>query len=68
MTRSMNCRRESHRAIARAPKGGVVAIRPLIVHASSKSHAEMPRRVVHIEYAASRSIAEPLELALPRAK
>jgi ectoine hydroxylase-related dioxygenase (phytanoyl-CoA dioxygenase family) len=46
------------------PKGGVVAMRPLLVHASSKSHAETPRRVLHIEYAASGSIAEPLELAV----
>jgi ectoine hydroxylase-related dioxygenase (phytanoyl-CoA dioxygenase family) len=45
-------------------KGGVVAMRPLVVHASSKSHNELPRRVLHIEYAASESIAEPLQLAL----
>src|SRR5208283_3378198 len=37
------------------PKGGVVVMRPLLVHASSKSRAEMPRRVLHIEYAASNS-------------
>jgi ectoine hydroxylase-related dioxygenase (phytanoyl-CoA dioxygenase family) len=47
-----------------SPKGGVVAMRPLLVHASSKSRAETPRRVLHIEYAASGSIAEPLELAV----
>ena len=46
------------------PKGGVVAMRPLLIHASSKSHTEMPRRVLHIEYAASESIAEPLQLAV----
>src|SRR5262249_21154972 len=33
--------------------GGVLAMRPLIVHASSKSTTEMARRVIHIEYAAS---------------
>ena len=44
-------------------KGGVVAMRPLVVHASSKSLVEMPRRVLHIEYAASESIAAPLRLA-----
>jgi ectoine hydroxylase-related dioxygenase (phytanoyl-CoA dioxygenase family) len=44
-------------------KGGVVAMRPLIVHASSKSRVELPRRVLHIEYAASGSIAAPLQLA-----
>lgn len=47
-----------------APKGSVVAMRPLAVHASSKSLTEAPRRVLHIEYAASTTIAEPLELAL----
>lgn len=46
------------------PKGGVVAIRPLVVHASSKSQTEMPRRVLHIEYAASESIVQPLKLAV----
>jgi hypothetical protein len=46
------------------PKGGVMAMKPMLIHASSKSRAEMPRRVLHIEYAASPSIAEPLELAV----
>jgi len=45
------------------PRGGVLAMRPLLVHASSKSRVGMPRRVLHIEYAASPSIVEPLELA-----
>jgi Phytanoyl-CoA dioxygenase (PhyH) len=44
--------------------GGVVAMRPLIVHASSKSLIEAPRRVLHIEYAAHLAIADNLELAL----
>jgi ectoine hydroxylase-related dioxygenase (phytanoyl-CoA dioxygenase family) len=46
------------------PKGGVVIMRPLLIHASSKSHSETPRRVLHIEYAASDSIAKPLRLAI----
>ena len=37
---------------------------PLIVHASSKSRSAMPRRVVHVLYAASATIAEGLELAI----
>ncbi len=44
--------------------GGVVAMRPLIVHASSKSVTETPRRVLHIEYAARMAIADCLELAV----
>jgi ectoine hydroxylase-related dioxygenase (phytanoyl-CoA dioxygenase family) len=47
-----------------APKGSVVAMRPLIVHGSSKSTIECSRRVLHIEYAASESIAAPLRLAI----
>lgn len=34
-----------------APAGAVVAMRPLIVHASSKVESERPRCVLHIEYA-----------------
>jgi hypothetical protein len=46
------------------PAGGILAMRPLIVHSSSKSHATSERRVLHIEYAASSSIAAPLSLAV----
>ncbi|PYT65247.1 MAG: phytanoyl-CoA dioxygenase [Acidobacteria bacterium] len=46
------------------PRSGVLAMRPLIVHASSKSRSEMPRRVLHVEYAASRFIENGLELAV----
>lgn len=34
------------------PKGGVLAIRPLVVHASSKSQTDASRRVLQVEYAA----------------
>jgi Phytanoyl-CoA dioxygenase (PhyH) len=44
-------------------KGGVLAMRPLIVHASSKSSSERPRKVLHIEYASSRFLDDGLELA-----
>jgi len=47
-----------------APRSGVLTMRPLIVHASSKSRSEMPRRVLHVEYAASRFIENGLELAV----
>lgn len=46
------------------PKGGVMIMRPLVIHASSKSHSETPRRVLHIEYSASDSIVKPLQLAI----
>ena len=44
-------------------RGGILAMRPLIIHSSSKARVEMPRRVLHIEYAASSRFGE-LELAL----
>lgn len=46
------------------PAGGVLAMRPLLIHSSSKSQSEADRRVLHIEYASSPSIAAPLDLAV----
>lgn len=45
-------------------RGGVLLMYPLIVHASSKSTTDAPRRVLHIEYAASRTLTESIRLAL----
>jgi ectoine hydroxylase-related dioxygenase (phytanoyl-CoA dioxygenase family) len=47
-----------------APAGGVVAMRPLVLHASSKAETDHPRRVLHIEYADSLIVGDGLELAL----
>jgi ectoine hydroxylase-related dioxygenase (phytanoyl-CoA dioxygenase family) len=47
-----------------ASKGAVVAMRPLIIHASSKSHEETPRRILHVEYAAPDAVERPLQLAI----
>ena len=46
------------------PRGGVLAMRPLLIHASSKSTSFMARRVLHIEYAASVDMGEGLRLAI----
>lgn len=46
------------------PRGGILAMRPLLVHASSKSLVEAPRRVLHIEYAASNVLPTGLLLAV----
>jgi ectoine hydroxylase-related dioxygenase (phytanoyl-CoA dioxygenase family) len=46
------------------PRGGILLMRPLVVHASSKSKSNAPRRVLHIEYARSRALVESLELAV----
>jgi ectoine hydroxylase-related dioxygenase (phytanoyl-CoA dioxygenase family) len=45
-------------------RGGILVMRPLIVHASSKSRGKIRRRVLHIEYAAAASFADGLELAI----
>jgi hypothetical protein len=47
-----------------APAGGVVAMRPLVVHASSKADSDCPRRVLHVEYADDVFMGGGLELAL----
>jgi len=44
--------------------GGVVAMRPLTVHASSKAINDQPRRVLHIEYAETLNLAARIELAV----
>jgi len=46
------------------PRGGVILMRPLIIHASSKSRSHVPRRVLHIEYASHNAVSAPLELAI----
>jgi hypothetical protein len=44
--------------------GGIVAMRPLVVHASSKASDDQPRRVLQIEYAASVHLGAGIELAV----
>ena len=46
------------------PRGGVLAMRPLIIHASSKAREANPRRVLHIEYAESLDLAAGIRLAV----
>lgn len=45
-------------------RGGVIAMRPLVLHASSKSLTDLPRRVLHIEYAESLALAPEIRLAI----
>lgn len=45
-------------------KGGIIAMSPLIFHASSKIINDTPRRVLHIEYARSMDIAAGVRLAV----
>ena len=46
------------------PRGGVLAMRPLVIHASSKSAGNQPRRVLHIEYADSLAFGPGISLAI----
>jgi ectoine hydroxylase-related dioxygenase (phytanoyl-CoA dioxygenase family) len=43
-------------------RGGVLVMRPLLVHASSKASSAAPRRVLHFEYAASRVFEHGVQL------
>ena len=47
-----------------APRGGVIAMRPLLIHSSSKARNEDPRRVLHIEYAASLELSPHVRLEI----
>ena len=48
----------------RVGRGGVIAMRPLLVHASSKSVMDQPRRVIHIEYARSLELGGGIRLSI----
>jgi len=47
-----------------AASGGVVAMSPLTLHASSKAVEDRPRRILHIEYASTISLAPGIELVV----
>lgn len=47
-----------------AGKGSVIAMSPLILHASSKAISDDPRRVLHFEYAPSVQLAPGIKLAI----
>lgn len=46
------------------PRGGVLAMRPLLIHSSSKVRADAARRVLHIEYTDSLTLRENIQLAV----
>ncbi len=47
-----------------AGRGGVLAMRPLLIHSSSKARSAAPRRVLHIEYADALALASGIRLAV----
>jgi ectoine hydroxylase-related dioxygenase (phytanoyl-CoA dioxygenase family) len=53
---------KSPSVVCLADSGGVVAVRPLIIHASSKARAAGSRRVLHIEYGTTLDIGGGLQL------
>lgn len=50
--------------ICETDRGGVIAMSPLILHASSKCQNDEPRRVLHIEYAPKLDAAVGVRLAI----
>ena len=45
-------------------RGGVLAMRPLLIHASSRSTSTAPRRVLHIEYADALDLGNGVRLTI----
>jgi hypothetical protein len=45
-------------------RGGVIAMRPLLIHSSSKAQSTEPRRVLHIEYSDSLDLGDAIRLAV----
>jgi phytanoyl-CoA dioxygenase PhyH len=54
----------SKEVVCKSDQGGLIAMSPLILHASSKSATNKPRRVLHIEYAESLELAPGVRLAM----
>src|SRR5215468_6258491 len=46
------------------PRGGILAMRPMLIHSSSKARADEPRRVLHLEYADALELGPGLKLAI----
>jgi hypothetical protein len=46
------------------PRGGVLAMRPLLIHSSSKIKSADPRRVLHIEYVDSLDLCPGIRSAI----
>jgi Phytanoyl-CoA dioxygenase (PhyH) len=55
----------SHKEVAcLTGRGGVIAMRPLLIHSSSKALSVEPRRVLHIEYSDSLDLGDEIRLAV----
>jgi ectoine hydroxylase-related dioxygenase (phytanoyl-CoA dioxygenase family) len=58
------CTKTRPEATCPVARGGVLAMRPLLIHASSKVACDAPRRVLHIEYVDSLELAPGICLAI----
>jgi ectoine hydroxylase-related dioxygenase (phytanoyl-CoA dioxygenase family) len=58
------CVRNNEPVDCLTPRGGVVAMRPLLIHSSPKAQTAEPRRVLHIEYADALDLAPGIRLAV----
>ncbi len=47
-----------------SPRGGVIAMRPLLIHSSTKARSARSRRVLHIEYSGSLELQPGICLAV----
>ncbi len=56
--------KDHEHATCLVPRGGILAMRPLLIHASSKAETGAPRRVLHIEYADSLDLKPGIRLAV----
>jgi ectoine hydroxylase-related dioxygenase (phytanoyl-CoA dioxygenase family) len=56
--------RKGREVFGQTDVGGVIAMSPLIVHASSKAVLDKPRRVLHIEYSNSLELGPRIQLAV----
>jgi len=45
-------------------KGGVLVMRPLVIHASSKARVDEPRRVLHVEYSDAAELRPGVRLVI----
>lgn len=60
--------RSSDAVACTVERGGVVIMRPLLIHASSKATSESSRRVLHLEYAAVATFDDGLRLRAAQAQ
>jgi ectoine hydroxylase-related dioxygenase (phytanoyl-CoA dioxygenase family) len=56
--------RSQEEAVCLVARGGVLAMRPLLIHCSSKARTDQSRRVLHIEYAETLVLAAGVRLAV----